>query len=312
MPIILRLTSLLEIVGGSLSAPNGGALWSDAKFGPAMLDPPPIDLAVTAKDFDLWPQMSGHDAKFDLAIFGGRADLALALHHATMTLGAGTLAADLTFRRNGTSAASSGHLKLSGYDLVLPSVRGALSADLDLAGTGDSPAAIIAGLAGSGTLTLSDAVLPRTDPEGMVRVFKAVESDTLSLDADEIARAISAELEKGASHLGDVTFRCGLGGGRLASEPEDDGGEKSRPRHDGKPRRQRRSHASHARSALHAHAHRSAEELERRGADDQFDLDGAAFQSDPQHRLRQFHQCACGARDCPRQRPHRGGGIRCA
>ena len=216
----LALASLLEIVGGSMSSPNGGALWSDAKFGPAMLDPPPIDLAVTAKDVDLWPQMSGHDAKFDLAIFGGRADLALALHHATMTLGAGNLAADLTFRRNGTSAASSGHLKLSGYDLVLPSVRGVLNADLDLAGTGDSPAALLAGLAGSGTLTLSDVVLPRTDPEGMVRVFKAVESDALSLDADEIARAISAELEKGASHLGDVTFDAGLAAGVLRLSPK--------------------------------------------------------------------------------------------
>ena len=158
----LALVSLLEVVGGSLSAPNGGAVWSDAKFGPAMLDPPPIDLVVTAKNVDLWPQMSGHDAKFDLAIFGGRADLALALHHATMTLGAGTLAADLTFRRSGASASSSGNLKLAGYDLILPSVRGALSADLDPAGTGDSPATLIAGLAGSGTLTLADAVLPHT------------------------------------------------------------------------------------------------------------------------------------------------------
>jgi hypothetical protein len=223
------LTSLLEIVGGSLSTPNGGALWSDAKFGPAMLDPPPIDLAVTTKDFDVSPHIAGHDAKFDLAIFGGRADLTLALHHATMTLGAGNLAADLTFRRNGTSAASSGHLKLSGYDLVLPSVRGVLNADLDLAGTGDSPAVIIAGLAGSGTLTLSDAVLPRTDPEGMVRVFKAVESDALSLDADEIARAISAELEKGASHLGDVTFDAGLAAGVLRLSPKNAATKKAGP-----------------------------------------------------------------------------------
>lgn len=216
----LALASLVEIVGGSMSAPNGGAVWSDEKFGPAMLDPPPIDLAVTAKDFEVLPQMSGHDAKFDLAIFGGRADLALALHHATMTLGAGTLAANLTFRRDGASAATSGYLKLSGYDLVLPSLRGALNADLDVAGTGDSPVALLAGLAGSGTLTLSDAVLPRTDPEAMVRVFKAVESDTLSLDADEIARAISAELEKGASHLGDVTFDAGLAAGVLRLSPK--------------------------------------------------------------------------------------------
>ncbi len=65
------------------------------------------------------------------------------------------------------------------YDLILPSLRGRLSADLDLAGTGDSPAAIIAGLAGTGTLSFADLILPRTDPGGMLRVFKAVEDDTL-------------------------------------------------------------------------------------------------------------------------------------
>ncbi|HEY1736159.1 MAG TPA: AsmA-like C-terminal region-containing protein, partial [Methylovirgula sp.] len=216
----LAFANLLEIVGGSLSPPNGSAIWSDAKFAPAMLDPPPIDLAVTAKDFDLWAGMSGHDAKFDVAIFGGRADLALGLHHVKIMLGAGTLAADLALRRNGASAATSGHVTLAGYNLVLPSLRGALNADLDLAGTGDSPAALIGGLAGSGTVTLADAVLPRTDPEAMVRVFKAVESDALSLDTDEISRTIDAELEKGASHLDDVTFDAGLAQGVLRLTPK--------------------------------------------------------------------------------------------
>ncbi len=211
----LSLATIFELAFGPMSPPKAGTLWSNAKFTAAMLDPPPIDLALSAKSFDLWPQMSGRDARLGLEISGGRAGLKLALHHVSMKLGVGSLAADITLRRDGTSAAASGHLKLADYDLVLPSLRGSLSADLDLAGTGDSAAAVIAGLAGSGTLTFADLVLPRTDPGGMLRVFKAVEDDTLNLDASEIDRALAVEFGKGASHLGTVTFDAGLAAGLL-------------------------------------------------------------------------------------------------
>lgn len=216
----LSLATIFELAFGPMSPPKAGTLWSSAEFTAAMLDPPPIDLALSAKSFDLWPQMSGREAQFGLEISGGRAGVKLALHHASMKLGAGSLAAELTLRRDGASAAASGHLKLADYDLALPSLRGQLGADLDLAGTGDSAAAVIAGLAGSGTLTFSDLVLPHTDPGGMPRVFKAVEDDTLNLDAGEIDRTLAAEFDKGAAHLGTETFDAGLAAGLLRLTPK--------------------------------------------------------------------------------------------
>ncbi|MGB8277541.1 MAG: AsmA family protein [Methylovirgula sp.] len=211
----LSLATIFEWAFGPMSPPKAGTLWPSAEFTAAMLDPPPMDLALSAKSFDLWPQMSGREAQFGLEVSGGRAGLKLALHHVAMKLGAGRIAAELTLRRDGASAAASGHLKLADYDLVLPSLRGSLGADLDLAGTGDSAAAVIAGLAGSGTLTFADLVLPRTDPGGMLRVVKAVEDDTLNLDASEIDRALAAEFDKGAAHLGTETFDAGLAAGLL-------------------------------------------------------------------------------------------------
>jgi hypothetical protein len=216
----LAFASLAETVFGAMAPPPPGANWSNGKFGPAMLDPPPVDLALTAKSFDLWPQISGRDARFGLAISGNRAGLKFSLQHLAMQLGDGTLAAELTLRRDGTSAAASGHLKLVDYGLVLPSLRGRLAADLDLAGSGDSPAAIISSLAGSGTVDVADLVLPRTDPGGMARVFQAVEDDSLALDADEINRAIASELGKGASHLGMARFDAGIAAGVLRLTPK--------------------------------------------------------------------------------------------
>jgi hypothetical protein len=217
----LSLAMLFETAFGPMSAPKAGALWSGRKFTAAMLDLPPIDLALRAKSVDLLPKIAGRDARLGLEISGGRAGLKMMLHHVAMTLGSGTLAADLTLRRDGAAAAVSGHLKVGDYDLALPSARGKLSADLDFAGTGDSAATVVAGLAGSGTLTFADLVLPRTDPAGMRRVFTAVEDDSLSLDPDEIDRALLVELDKGASHLGTMTFDAGLAAGALRLTPKD-------------------------------------------------------------------------------------------
>ncbi len=225
----LSLASLFALALGEASPPQAGSLWSDAKFTAAMIDPPPTTLTLTAKRFDLWPDLSGRDARLGLAISGGRAGLKLALQHFAMKIGAGSVVGDLTLRRDGANAAAAGHLELSVYDLMLPSAQGRLGAALDLAGTGDSAGAVIAGLAGSGTFSFADLVLPRTDPGAMGRVFKAVEDDTLSLDAGEIDRALASALDKEASHLGSVVFDAGLAAGVLRLTPKETAAEKLAP-----------------------------------------------------------------------------------
>ncbi len=306
----LSLASIAELAFGSMTPPKAGALWSDDKFAPAMLDPPPIDLALSAKSFDLWPQMSGRDAKLDMHISGGRTGLAVALQNVAMTLGSGRLAGDVTLRRDRANAAVAGHLKLADYDLVLPSLRGQLSADLDIAGTGDSPAAIIAGLAGTGTLTFADLILPRTDPGGMLRVFKAVEDDTLALDADEIDRALAAEFDKGAAQLGRVSFDAGLAAGFLRLTPK----ATEAQRFDPGVTQTLQGSVDLSHLTLDQRSHLSLVALPKNwswaAADHQFDFDRAARQSGAHDRIRHLRQCACGACDRARKRPHPSAGIR--
>ncbi|HTJ03470.1 MAG TPA: hypothetical protein VL492_11820, partial [Methylovirgula sp.] len=198
-----------------------GALWSATKFTPAMLDLPPLKLAITAKSFDLWPRLAGRDARFDLDASGGRAGLKLALNHLTMKLASGSLGGDITLRRDGDNAAATARLNLADYDLALPSLRGRLAGSVDVAGTGNSPQALMTSLAGSGALTFSDLVLPRTDPAALLHVLQASEDDTLTLDGNEIERALAREFDKGAAHLGTITFDAGLAGGMLRLTPKE-------------------------------------------------------------------------------------------
>lgn len=210
--------SLADLLGLALGPPQqvkAGALWSEAKFAAAEISPPPSNLEVHAASFDLGPQASGSDARFDLALAGGENGLKLGIHRFAMKIGAGSAEGDLTLRHNGANAAAEGHLRIRGYPLGLPSAGGRLDGDLDLAGTGESAAALIAGLAGSGAISVADLVLPKSDPDALARVFNAVEQDQLGIDEAEIDRVLLEEFGKHALALGKVDFDAGLAAGIL-------------------------------------------------------------------------------------------------
>ncbi len=225
----LSLAAIFELALGEAAPPQSGTLWSNAKFPAAIIAPPPTNLTLTAKRFILAPQLSGRDAHLDLGVSDGQTGLKLALRHVSMQLGTGRAAADLTLRRDGANATAAGHLTLSDYDLALPTARARLSGTLDLAGTGDSTAAVFAGLAGSGSFTFADLVLPRTDPTAMSKVFKAVEGGSLRLDENAIDQALKAEFAKNASHLGNVAFDASLAAGVLRLAPQQTAAENLAP-----------------------------------------------------------------------------------
>jgi hypothetical protein len=217
----MPLATLVALALGRPQQPKPGALWSDLKFAPVEINLPPTNLAMNVANFDLWPQISGHDAHFDLAISGSETGLEFAIHHLAMKIGVGNADADLTLRRNGPNAAAQGHLRLRDCALDLPSARGLLSADLDLAGTGDSAAALVAGFAGSGTIGFSNLVLPKSDPGALAHVFDAVEEDQLGIDEAEIDRVLLAEFAKQPLSLSKAQFDAGLAAGVLRLSQKD-------------------------------------------------------------------------------------------
>ncbi|MFZ1961181.1 MAG: AsmA family protein [Methylovirgula sp.] len=219
----MSLSDLLALALGQPQQAKPGALWSDANFAAPEIHPPPTRLAIHAANFALWPQITGHDAQFDLAISGTAAGLEFDIHHLAMQIGAGSAAADLTLRRAGANAAAEAHVQLRGCAVDLPSARGLLSGDLDLAGTGGSAAALVAGFAGSGEIGFRSFVLPDTDPGALGRVFEAVEEDRLGIDEAEIDRVLLAEFGKQPLSLGNVSFDAGLAAGVLRLSQKENG-----------------------------------------------------------------------------------------
>jgi AsmA family len=219
----LSLSDLLALALGPPQQGKAGALWSDRNFAAPEISPPPTHLAIRVANFALWPEIAGQDAQFDLAISGNAAGLELGIHHLAMQIGGGNATADFTLRRAGANAAAEVHLQLRGCAVALPSARGLLSADLDLAGTGDSAAALVAGFAGSGTIEFDKLVLPDTDPGALGRVFEAVEEDQLGIDEAEIDRVLLAEFGKQTLSSRKVFFDAGLAAGVLRLSQKDGG-----------------------------------------------------------------------------------------
>ncbi len=151
------------------------------------------------------------DADFNLMLAPNQ----FGLQHFSAKLGAGRIFADLTLRRSGATAAAEGHLSLDHYALDLPTARGQVSGKFDFAGTGQSPATLVAGLAGSGTLNVSDLLLMRSDPAAIVQTLGDVEEDRLSIDETEIDRALSAAFDQHALSVASATFDAGLAAGVL-------------------------------------------------------------------------------------------------
>ncbi len=217
------LATFVALALGPPQQPKADGLWADEDLAAAQINPPLTNLSMSVANFDLWPQISGRDAHFDFAVSGTETGLQLGLHHLSMKIGDGGAEADLTLRRNGATAAAEGHLHLRDCDLFLPSARGRLGADLDLAGTGQSAAALIAGLAGAGTITFTDLDLPKSDPGALARVFNAIEQDQLGIDEAQIDRVLLAEFEKQTLSVGKADFAAGIAAGVLRLTGNDAG-----------------------------------------------------------------------------------------
>ena len=207
----LSLATLNELSLGPPQPPKAGAIWSDLKFTSGLIDPPLVDIEVRAKTFDLLSSLTGQGATLRVEIAPGR----IAVRDLHMKLGEGSASGNMTLRRDGAIAAAEGHISLSNYKLDLPSIRGRVSGGLDVAGTGQSALGLVSGLAGSGTARLTDLTFPGSDPVALGRVFAAVEQDRLSVDENEVMRALSGEFDRDALRMASNDFDLGLAAGIL-------------------------------------------------------------------------------------------------
>ena len=209
---------LRGLLGAALGAgPSGGSTWSTMRFG-AAAGLPDFQLAIEAGALVAAEGVILRDGRFNL-----RSDQdGLRLDDLTAGYGGGRVGGRFSTRREGGLAQLSGRLNLDGVDLA-PLTGGALggkvSGQFEAGGSGESPARLIAGLGGAGSLTFSDARLSRFDPAAYARVIAATGEDASESDSSRLQQRLGEALDRDSWALGSVAVPFTLAGGLIRLQP---------------------------------------------------------------------------------------------
>lgn len=210
---------LRRLIGASLgsASPTPGSLWSTARFGRAV-GLPDLDIAVQAGSLTLFDGAAVGDASFAL-----RADPdGLRIDDIRGTYGGGQVAGRLGLRREGGLAQLNGRLSLLALDLAeltKGAVGGKASGQVEFGGSGETPARLIAGLSGAGSLSLAAARLARFDPNAYARIIAGTGEDASESDAARLQDRLAQALDRDAWALGDVSLPFTLAGGLVRLQP---------------------------------------------------------------------------------------------
>ena len=118
-----------------------------------------------------------------------------------------------------TMSTLTGALTLDSVALDRTGFSGRIGAALDFASTGRSPAALINGLAGSGTVTFAGAALARSDPAALDRVVAKAQTPDAPLDETNIAFAFGNELNRAPLAIPDGSAPLSLSAGVVKIGP---------------------------------------------------------------------------------------------
>ena len=125
-----------------------------------------------------------------------------------------------TIRRDGDAATLTGALALDVGRARTAWILGRASGgSLDFASTGRSPAALINGLAGAGTVNFTGAALARSDPAALDRVVAKAQNPDAPVDETNIAFAFGNELNRGPLPVPDGSAPIALSGGVMKVGP---------------------------------------------------------------------------------------------
>lgn len=191
-----------------------------ARFAPPPPERPPIDLDVRADTLDLGRRFTAEGAAFGARLDNG----VLTVRDFTGRVAGGRLTGSLTLSRQGAAAAVSAEGSLSDAalaDLTGPGpISGRVSATLRVGASGQTLAAMLNNLGGSGEIGLTDLTLPGSDPAGIERALAKALAEDDPLRDGRLQALVAEELGAGPlAARGTVTAPATLGGGSLRAGP---------------------------------------------------------------------------------------------
>ncbi|HTZ67245.1 MAG TPA: hypothetical protein VMB83_07220 [Roseiarcus sp.] len=211
----MPLGVVLALALGPPQPGRAGMRWSEARFAAAPLRPPSAAVKLRVGTLDMSDALAAHDFATTLRFDKGRLDL----DGFTMRIAGGGASGHAVLRRDADAVTLSGALALDSVDLDRPGFSGRISAAVDFASTGRSPAAVIGGLAGSGTVTFSGAALARSDSAALERVVAKAQTPDAPLDETNIAFAFGNELNRAPLAIPDGSAPLSLSAGVVKIGP---------------------------------------------------------------------------------------------
>ncbi len=215
----LPFSSLAALAFGPSAAPRANQLWSDQRFGLGLANPPEVAINLAVGRLDLFEPLAGTQLSAKLAIAPG----VLTLSDLSLGVGGGKSSGRLTLRRDGAVAAMSGQMKFEDVSIERSFATATLDGAIDFTATGQTPAALVASLAGTGAVTLSDFRIPGLDPGAVDRVVAMVEKEQVPAAEPNIRSNLGLELDKAALSPGARSFEASMAAGvlRLATKTGD-------------------------------------------------------------------------------------------
>ena len=186
-----------------------------SRFAPAPLRPPSAAVKLKVGTLDLADALTARDFATTLRFDKGRLDL----DDLAMRIAGGGASGHVTLRRDADNVTLTGALALDSVALDRTGFSGRIGGALDFASTGRSPAALINGLAGSGTVSFAGAALARSDPAALDRVVAKAQTPDAPLDETNIAFAFSNELNRAPLAIPDGSAPLSLSAGVMKIGP---------------------------------------------------------------------------------------------
>jgi uncharacterized protein involved in outer membrane biogenesis len=211
----LSLGNLIALALGAPQQAKAGARWSEARFAPAPFALPPVAVHVGIDAFDLTDGLSAHRFAANLRLDKRRLDL----DDIGMTVDGGAVSGRATIRRDRETATLTGALEADSLAIRRQAFSGRVGGALEFASTGRTAAALVEGLAGTGTARFTNAALARTDPAALDRVVAKAQTPDAQLDETNVAFAFNNELDRGPLPVPDGSTPIALSGGALKFGP---------------------------------------------------------------------------------------------
>jgi hypothetical protein len=211
----MPLSGALALALGPPQPGRTAARWSDVRFAPTPLRLPSAAVKLRVGTLDLAEALTARDFTTTLRVDKGRLDL----DDFAMRIAGGDASGHATLRRDADNVTLAGALDLDSVALDRTGFSGRIGAALDFASTGRSPAALVNGLAGSGTVTFAGAALARNDPAALDRVVAKWQIPDAPLDETNIAFALGNELNRAPLAIPDGSAPLALSAGVMKIGP---------------------------------------------------------------------------------------------